>query len=130
MAAMSKQIVSTRRAPAAVGPYSQAVRVGEWLYLSGQIGLDPATGQMVPGDVVAQAHRVLQNLQAVVEAAGGSLADVVKVTVYLDNMDNFARVNEVYATYFPDQPPARACVQAARLPRNAAVEMDAVARLG
>jgi 2-iminobutanoate/2-iminopropanoate deaminase len=104
--------------------------VGEWLYLSGQIGLDPATGQMVPGDVVAQAHRVLQNLQAVVEAAGGSLADVVKVTVYLDNMDNFARVNEVYATYFPDQPPARACVQAARLPRNAAVEMDAVARLG
>jgi len=124
---MPKEIVSTESAPAAVGPYSQAVRAGDWVYLSGQIPIDPATGQIVTGDIAEQTHRVLKNLQAVLEAAELTLDDVVKVTVYLDDMGNFAAMNEVYATYFVASPPARACIQAAALPKGVAVEMDAVA---
>jgi 2-iminobutanoate/2-iminopropanoate deaminase len=119
--------VATPRAPAAVGPYSQAVWAGGTLYASGQIALDPATGRIVGGDAAGQARQVLENLKAVLEAAGLGMRDVAKVTVYLTDLSSFAAVNEVYATYFPADPPARATVQVSRLPREALVEMDAVA---
>ena len=122
-----KKIVATRGAPKAIGPYSQAVIAGGFAYLSGQIPLDPETGKIVEGDIAAQTERVLENLKAVLEAAGSSLAQVVKATVYLKYMGEFARMNEVYARYFPDLPPARATVEAARLPRDVGVEIDCVA---
>ena len=126
-----RKIIRTDAAPKAIGPYSQAVLVDGWLYCSGQIGLDPATMQIVPGDAAAQAERVLANLDAVVKAAGGSLADAVKETIYLKDMGAFAAVNDVYAKRFPgDAPPARATVEAARLPKDVLVEMDLVARIG
>ena len=126
-----RKIVRTDAAPKAIGPYSQAVLVDGWLYCSGQIPLDPATMQVVPGDAAAQAERVLANLDAVVKAAGGTLADAVKVTIYLKDMGAFAAVNDVYAKRFPgDAPPARATVEAARLPKDVLVEMDLVARIG
>lgn len=122
---MTRLIVSTQNAPAAIGTYSQAVRAGDTLYLSGQIGLDPATGQMAEG-VEHQIDRVFGNLKAVAEAAGASLGDVVKLTVYLTDLVNFARVNETMAKYFSQPYPARAVVGVASLPRNALVEADAV----
>ena len=125
-----KQIVSTDRAPKAIGPYSQAVISNGWAFLSGQIPLDPATGQVVDGDVAAQTARVFENLKAVLEAAGSSLDRVVKTTVYLKDMGEFARMNEVYATYFTANPPARATVEAARLPRDVRVEIDCIAEVG
>lgn len=121
------QCIHTMNAPQAVGPYSQAVRVDGWIYCSGQIAIDPATNQLVPGDAAAQAQRVLANLAAVLGAAGASLHHVVKTTVYLKNMDDFAAVNAVYAEAFGDHRPARACVEVARLPKEVAVEIDAVA---
>jgi len=126
---MARRTILTARAPKPIGPYSQAVLADGWLFCSGQIALDPATGQMVAGDVRAQADRVLRNLQAVVETAGGSLRDVVKTVIFLRSMDDFPAVNEVYATFFPADPPARSTVQAARLPKDALVEIEAVARL-
>jgi 2-iminobutanoate/2-iminopropanoate deaminase len=126
---MARRTILTDRAPKPIGPYGQAVLADGWLHCSGQIGLDPATGQMVPGGVRDQADRALRNLQAVVEAAGGSLRDVVKTTIYLQSMDDFPAVNEVYAAFFPSDPPARSTVAAARLPKGALVEIDAVARL-
>ena len=125
-----KQIVSTDRAPKAIGPYSQAVISHGWVFLSGQIPLDPATGQIVEGDVAWQTTRVFENLKAVLEAAGSSLDRVVKTTVYLKDMGEFAKMNEVYATYFPENPPARATVEAARLPRDVRVEIDCIAEVG
>jgi 2-iminobutanoate/2-iminopropanoate deaminase len=125
-----KQIVSTDRAPKAIGPYSQAVISTGWAFLSGQIPLDPATGQIVDGDIAAQTARVFENLKAVLEAAGSSLDRVVKTTVYLKDMGEFARMNEVYATYFTIDPPARATVEAARLPRDVRVEIDCIAEVG
>lgn len=122
---MTRSIVSTQNAPAAIGTYSQAVRAGDTLYLSGQIGLDPATGQMVEG-VEHQIHRVFGNLKAVAEGAGASLSDVVKLTVYLTDLANFARVNEAMAKYFSQPYPARAVVGVVSLPRNALVEADAI----
>jgi reactive intermediate/imine deaminase len=122
---MSRIIVSTENAPAAIGTYSQAVRVGKTVYLSGQIGLDPASGQLVEGSE-AQIRRVFANLKAVAEAAGGSLADVVKLNVYLIDLAHFAKVNEIMATYFAKPYPARAAVGVAALPRGALVEADAV----
>ena len=122
---MSKITISTASAPAAIGTYSQAVRAGNTVYLSGQIGLDPAGGQLVEG-VEAQIHRVFANLKAVAEAAGGSLADVVKLTVYLTDLAHFAKVNEIMAAYFAQPYPARAAVGVAALPRGALVEADAV----
>jgi len=124
-----RQAVSTSGAPAAIGPYSQAVRAGSLLFLSGQIPLDPATGVMVEGDVAAQTHQVLRNLAAILEAAGTSLDRVVKTTVYLADMNDFAAMNEAYGTYFMSPAPARATVQAARLPRDARVEIDLIAEL-
>jgi 2-iminobutanoate/2-iminopropanoate deaminase len=122
--------VTTPNAPGAIGPYSQAVRAGDFVFLSGQIPLDPGTGQLVPGGIAEQTHQVLKNLGAVLEAAGTSYARVVKTTVYLADMGEFTAMNEIYGTYFSAPAPARATVQAARLPRDVRVEIDAVAYLG
>ena len=126
---MTRIAITTSGAPPAIGPYSQAVRSGDLLFVSGQIPLDPATGQLVEGDVTAQTHRVLASLDAVVRAAGATLGDVVKTTVYLADMNDFVAMNRVYATWFADPAPARAAVQAARLPKDAQVEIDAIVRL-
>ena len=125
----ARQAVSTEAAPKAIGPYSQAVRAGALLFLAGQVPLDPATGSLVPGDVAAQTHRVMRNLEAVLEAAGSSLDAVVKTTIYLADLGDFKAVNEVYGSYFTPPAPARATVQVARLPLDARVEIDAIARL-
>ena len=122
-----KQIVATDRAPKAIGPYSQAVIYNGIAYLSGQIPLDPATGQMVEGDIAVQTERVLENLKAVLEACGSSFGQVLKTTVFLKDMGEFPRMNEVYARYFNENPPARATVEAARLPRDVRVEIEAIA---
>ena len=119
--------ISTKAAPAAIGPYSQAVRAGSTVYLSGQIALDPGTGELVEGDVATQTERVMQNLAAILRAAGTSLQGVVKTTVFLRDMGDFAAMNEVYGRYFSNEPPARSTVQAARLPRDARVEIDVIA---
>jgi reactive intermediate/imine deaminase len=126
---MAKHAVSTPRAPAAIGTYSQAVIAGGTLYLAGQIGLDPVTMQLAEG-IDAQIHRVFANLRAVAEAAGSSLADAVKVTVYLTDLAHFARVNEIMAEYFPQPYPSRAAVGVAALPRGALVEADAILAVG
>ena len=126
-----KKIISTPNAPAAIGPYSQAVVSNGFAFLSGQIALDPATGQLIEArDIAAQTQRVLENLQAVLEACGSSLGKVVKTTVYLKDMGEFALMNEVYARYFPEKAPARATVEAARLPRDVRVEIDCIATVG
>jgi 2-iminobutanoate/2-iminopropanoate deaminase len=122
--------VSTESAPAAIGPYSQGIIAGGFLFTAGQIALDPATGQVVEGDVVAQTQRVLQNLEAVLAAAGASWKDVVKTTVFLQDMNDFPRVNEVYAAVMGDARPARSTVQVAGLPRGVLVEIELVANLG
>ena len=125
-----KRIIHTDSAPAAVGPYSQAVKAGEFLFISGQIGLDPATGRMVDGGLVGQVERVLENLRAILEAAGGGIESVVKTTVLLQSMDDFGAMNEIYAGVFTDNPPARAAFEVGRLPLGALVEIEAVAFLG
>jgi len=122
--------VTTPNAPGAIGPYSQAVRAGDFVFLSGQIPLDPGTGQLVANGIAEQTHQVLKNLGAVLSAAGTSYAGVVKTTVYLADMGEFTAMNEIYGTYFSAPAPARATVQAARLPRDVRVEIDAVAYLG
>lgn len=124
------ETISTDAAPAAIGPYSQAVVVDEWVYLSGQIPLDPHSGALETGSIRAQTHRVFKNLEAVLQAAGADLSRVVKTTVFLSDMGNFAEMNEVYAEYFGDHRPARSTVEAAGLPKGVDVEIDAVARLG
>lgn len=124
-----RQAVSTPSAPAAIGPYSQAIRAGSLLFVSGQIPIDPATGNMVDGDVAAQTHRVFQNISAILDAAGATLDDVVRTTVYLADMNDFGAMNAVYGTYFSSPAPARATVQAARLPKDARVEIDVIASL-
>jgi 2-iminobutanoate/2-iminopropanoate deaminase len=123
------EAVATEHAPKAIGPYSQAIKANGFVYASGQVALDPRTQQLVQGDVAAETERTLENLKAVVEAAGSSLARAVKTTVYLADMADFAKMNEVYARYFPHTPPARATVQVARLPRDARVEIDLIALL-
>jgi 2-iminobutanoate/2-iminopropanoate deaminase len=123
-----KQIIRTSHAPGAIGPYSQAVKAGGFVFASGQIPIDPQTGQFVPGGIAEQTEQVLRNLSAVLEAAGSSLEDVVKTTVFLADMNEFVAMNEVYGRYFSeDAPPARATVQAARLPRDARVEIEVIA---
>ena len=124
------QAISTAAAPAAIGPYSQAIKAGYFLFVSGQIPLDPATGAVVDGDIRAQARRVLENLAAIVSAAGSSMAAVAKTTVYLADMNDFPALNEVYGTFFGQPAPARVTVQVARLPRDVRVEIDAVVHLG
>ncbi|MBL8178903.1 MAG: RidA family protein [Bryobacterales bacterium] len=125
-----KSIVATDRAPKAIGPYSQATQYNGVVYLSGQIPLDPVTMQVIEGDVAAQTERVMENLKAVLEAAGSSFAQVLKTTVYLKDMGEFAKMNEVYGRYFPDNPPARATVEVARLPRDVRVEIECIAIAG
>ena len=126
---MSKMLIQTAQAPAAIGPYAQAVRAGNLLFVSGQIPLDPATGQLVAGDITVQTERVLKNLAAILEAAGSNLARVLKTTVYLRDLEDFGKMNAVYAKFLGEDPPARATVQAARLPRDAAVEIDLIAEV-
>ncbi len=121
-----KEIISTENAPSAIGPYSQAVKTGNMVFVSGQIPIDPATGSFVSDEVAAQTEQVLKNLSAVLEAAGSSLNNVVKTTVFLADMNDFAVMNEVYARFFSENKPARATVQAARLPRDARVEIEAI----
>jgi 2-iminobutanoate/2-iminopropanoate deaminase len=122
-----KQIIATDRAPRAIGPYSQAVRAGNMLFASGQIPIDPATGEFVPGGVAEQTEQVMRNLSAVFEAAGAALNQIVKTTVFLADMKDFTAMNEVYGRFFGENPPARATVQAAGLPRDAKVEIEAIA---
>ena len=123
-------VISTTDAPQAIGPYSQAVIANGLAFLSGQIPLDPATGEVIEGDITWQTERVIENLKSVLEAAGSSLGHVVKTTVYLKDMSEFAKMNAVYARYFPENPPARSTVEAARLPRDVRVEIDCIASLG
>lgn len=123
---MPRHALSTDRAPAAIGPYSQATRAGQHVFLSGQIPLDPATGELVTGDIRAETRRVFDNLRAVCEAAGGSLDDVVRVGIYVTDLGDFAAVNEVMAGYFTAPFPARSTIQVAGLPRGARVEVDAI----
>lgn len=124
---MAKSAVSSPNAPTAIGPYSSALRVGTLLFVSGQVPVDPTTGAMVDGDIATQARRVLENLRALVEASGLSMAQVVRTTVFLADMNDFAAMNEVYKSFFSEPYPARSTVQAARLPRDSRIEIDAIA---
>lgn len=125
-----KQNIQSRRAPAAVGPYSPAIRVGDLVFCSGQIPIDPATGNLVDGDITAQTEQVMRNLAALCEAAGANLDNVVKTTVYMVDLAEFAKVNEVYGKYFTEPYPARATAQASALPKGARIEIEAIAYLG
>ena len=125
-----KQVISTDKAPGAIGPYSQAIKTGNMIFCSGQIPIDPATGEFVSQDVSEQTEQVFKNLTAVLEAAGASLDDVVKTTVFLADMGEFAAMNDVYSRHFVDNKPARATVQAAKLPRDARVEIECIAVVG
>lgn len=127
---MSRHIIRSQHAPAAIGPYSQAIKLGNLVFTSGQIALDPATGKLVEGDVVAQTHQVLKNLQAVLAAAGTDLTHVIKTTVFLQNMGDFPIFNQAYAQYFPENPPARSTVEVAKLPLGGLVEIECVALVG
>jgi 2-iminobutanoate/2-iminopropanoate deaminase len=125
-----KEIIRTDAAPAAAGPYSQAVRAGDFLFVSGQVGIDPATGTLVEGGLEAQVSQVLSNLEAILAAAGAGLDSIVKATVFLQSISDFAAMNEIYAGRFADQPPARAAFEVAQLPLGALVEIEAIAHLG
>ncbi len=125
-----RQTITTEKAPGAIGPYSQCVKANGFLFLSGQVALDPASGKLVAVDTRTQTERVMENLRAVLEAAGSSMEKVVKTTVYLADLHDFTAMNEVYGRYFPKDPPARSTVQAARLPRDAKVEIDVIALAG
>lgn len=122
-----KQVVSTQKAPAAIGPYSQAIVVDNMVFTSGVVPIDPATGNVVEGDIKVQATRVFDSMKALLEAAGSSCEDVVKTTVFIKNMNDFAALNEIYATYFTGDFPARSCVEVARLPKDVLIEMEAIA---
>ena len=124
---MERKVISSKRAPKPIGPYSQAVEAGDFIFCSGQIPLDPQTNQLIQGDISAQTIRILDNLEAVLKAAGSSLDRALKLTVYLTNLSDFDRLNQVLAERFPLAPPARAVVQVSALPKNAAVEMDLIA---
>ncbi len=124
---MDKKIISTNKAPQAIGPYSQAVKIGDLVYTSGQIPLDPKTMEIPTQDVQQQTKLVLENLKAVLEEAGSSMDKAVKITVFIKNMDDFGKINEIYGQYFSDNPPARTCVEVARLPKDVQVEAEAIA---
>jgi len=124
-----KNVVTTDRGPKPIGPYSQAIKANGFVYVSGQVALDPKNGEMMAGDIAQQTERALENLKAIVEASGTQLNHVVKTTVYLKNMDDFPAMNEVYARFFTLSPPARSTVQEVRLPKDALVEIDAIAAL-
>ncbi len=124
---MERTSIATPNAPAAIGPYAQAVKAGGLLFVSGQIPIDPASGELVQGDIRAETRQVLNNLKAILEAGGSSLAKVVKATIFIADMEQFATINEIYAEFFHTDPPARACVEVARLPKDVQVEIEAVA---
>ena len=124
---MKKEIISTDQAPGAIGPYSQAVKIGEMVFVSGQIPIDPLSGNLIEGDIKTQTRQVLKNVTAVLSAAGTSLDRVVKTTVFITNMNDFSLMNEVYAEFFTSMPPARACVEVSRLPKDVLVEVEAIA---
>ena len=124
-----KKIISTGNAPAAIGPYSQATVHNQTLYVSGQLPIDPTTGEMVAGDIAQETHQVMKNIAAIVEAAGGNMENVLKATVLLTDLANFAAMNEVYGSYFLQNPPARICYQVVALPKGARVEVDAIVAL-
>ncbi len=124
---MGKKVIHTDRAPKAIGPYSQAIRAGSFLFLSGQIPLDPRTGELVKGDVRQQTKQVLENIKGILESEKLAMEDVVKATIFLKDIGNFNQVNEVYATYFPSSPPARSTVEVAKLPRDVEIEIEAIA---
>jgi len=124
---MSKKVIFTERAPKPIGPYSQAIRAENFIFLSGQIPIDPSTGEMIRGDIRQQTRQVLENMKGVLESQGLGMQDVVKVNIFLKDMGNFNEMNEVYATYFSSSPPARSTVEVAKLPRNAEIEIEAIA---
>lgn len=124
---MNKEVINTKKAPAALGPYSQAIKLDNLLFTSGQIPIVPETGEIVAGDVESQTRQVLENIRAVLEEAGTNLEQVVKTTVFIKNMDDFGKINEVYAEFFKDNPPARSTVEVARLPKDAQVEIEVIA---
>ena len=124
---MGKKVIQTEKAPKAIGPYSQAIQAGNFLFLSGQIPLDPKTGELVKGDIRKQTQQVLENIKGVLESQGLGMEDIVKVTIFLKDIGNFNQVNEVYATYFPSSPPARSTVEVAKLPRDADIEIETIA---
>jgi 2-iminobutanoate/2-iminopropanoate deaminase len=124
---MKKQVIKTEKAPKAIGPYSQAIQAGNFLFLSGQIPLDPKTGELVKGDIQQQTQQVLENIKGVLESQKLRMENVVKMTIFLKDIGNFNQVNEVYATYFPSSPPARSTVEVAKLPKDADIEIEAVA---
>lgn len=126
---MSKQIINTTNAPAAIGPYSQAVKSGNLLFVSGQIPIDPATGNLVSGSIEEETHRIMKNLQAILTEAGGDFSNVLKATIFIKNMGDFGKINEVYASYFADNYPARETVEVARLPKDVNVEISVIASL-
>jgi 2-iminobutanoate/2-iminopropanoate deaminase len=122
-----KEVIQTEKAPKPIGPYSQAIRAGNFIFLSGQIPIDPKTGELVKGDIRQQTRQVLENIRGVLESQGLGMQDVVKVNIFLKDMGNFNEMNEVYATYFSSSPPARSTVEVAKLPRNAEIEIEAIA---
>ena len=124
---MKKKVIQTDKAPKAIGPYSQAIQAGNLLFLSGQIPIDPKTGELIKGDIRQQTQRALENIKELLQSQGLGMGDVIKVTIFLKDMEHFNQVNEVYATYFSFSPPARSTVEAARLPRNAEIEIEAIA---
>lgn len=126
---MKKSIVETEKAPAAIGPYSQAVKTDSLLFASGQIAMDPASGEIVPGGITAQARQVLENIREILGAADSSMDKVLKTTVFLQNLDDFSLVNEVYAEFFPSGQPARSCVEVSKLPKGADIEIEVIAHL-
>ncbi|QKS72879.1 RidA family protein [Paenalkalicoccus suaedae] len=125
---MTTKPIKTTEAPGAIGPYSQAIDTGEFIYTSGQIGLDPATGEMVEGGVEAQAHRVMQNVEAVLRAGGVEMSNIVKTLIFLQDINDFAKVNEIYASYLSEPYPARSAVEVAKMPKGALVEVEVIAK--
>ena len=126
---MNKETIQTANAPAAIGPYSQGIKYGNMIFVSGQIAIDPASGELIEGDIQQQTRQVLTNVKAVLEAAGTSLDKVLKATVFITNMDDFPLINEAYAEFFQNDPPARACVEVSRLPKDVQVEIEAIAAI-
>ena len=124
---MKKKVIHTQKAPNAIGPYSQAVQAGPFVFISGQIPIDPSTGELVTGEIRQQTRQVLENIRQILESQGLTLDQVVKTTIFLKDLGNFVPVNEVYATYFPDDPPARSTVEVSRLPKNVDIEIEAIA---
>ena len=124
---MERKPIQTKNAPAAIGPYEQAIRAGDFLFSSGQISMDPATGEMISGEIEEETERVLKNLEAILSAAGFTLQQVIRTTVYLTDLGHFARMNEVYAKFFSEKKPAQSCVQVAALPKGAKIEIDLIA---